>query len=219
MKTISNFFWRMVTLFFILVFVYLGLGIALSIFPTSPKKISCEEQEQIYLLSNGVHVDLVLPKSILDNATLRQLKIPGRADYVSFGWGDKGFYLNTPTWSELQFGVTAKAIFIPSETVIHVDHYTQKSGKWQSVELCESQYGVLVDYILNSFDKDEEGKFLLLDYPGYNETDKFYAGLGKYYFMKTCNNWTNKGMKQSKVKTALWSPFAFGVMHHHKEVE
>jgi hypothetical protein len=31
--------------------------------------------------------------------------------YVSFGWGDKGFYLDTPSWAELQPSTAFVAAF------------------------------------------------------------------------------------------------------------
>ncbi len=57
----------------------------------------------IYLLSNGVHTDLVVPMvhPVMDWNTyisVTDTKDPAfDAKYVGFGWGDKGFYLETPT--------------------------------------------------------------------------------------------------------------------------
>lgn len=32
-------------------------------------------------------------------------------NYIAFGWGDKGFYLDTPTWADLKFSTAFKAAF------------------------------------------------------------------------------------------------------------
>jgi len=34
-----------------------------------------------------------------------------KGDWLAFGWGDKGFYLNTPTWADLKFSTAVKAAF------------------------------------------------------------------------------------------------------------
>ncbi|HOB24230.1 MAG TPA: DUF2459 domain-containing protein, partial [Kaistella sp.] len=31
--------------------------------------------------------------------------------YLAIGWGDKGFYLDTPTWADLKFSTAFKAAF------------------------------------------------------------------------------------------------------------
>src|SRR5689334_21418732 len=65
----------------------------------------------IYLLSNGVHSDLVVPVKtpLIDWSKIVKYKnTTGNdttEDWVAFGWGDKGFYLQTPTWADLKFSV------------------------------------------------------------------------------------------------------------------
>ncbi|MGN6746768.1 DUF2459 domain-containing protein, partial [Neisseria sp. P0024.S002] len=63
----------------------------------------------LYLHSNGVHADIVMPlsddffdwTSIINPAdsTAGQGDAPIR--YVGIGWGERNFYLNTPQWSDL----------------------------------------------------------------------------------------------------------------------
>lgn len=48
-----------------------------------------------------------------------------RSDYVylSVGWGDKGFYLDTPTWAEPETFTAFKAVFLVSESAMHCTYY------------------------------------------------------------------------------------------------
>ena len=53
-----------------------------------------------------------------------------------------------------------------------------------------------------------------------NETtidDFFYQGNGSYTGFKTCNTWVNQSMKKAKIKTAIWTPFSFGVLQYIKD--
>ena len=62
----------------------------------------------IYILSNGVHTWIVMPKVNQDMdwrlyAQPQHLRDPrwGNADHVAIGYGNRDFYLNTPTWGDL----------------------------------------------------------------------------------------------------------------------
>lgn len=68
----------------------------------------------IFLLSNGVHTDIAMPlhnkefdwRTIVSPTDTRKAT---PADYVAFGWGDHGFYLETPTWADLTVPTALKA--------------------------------------------------------------------------------------------------------------
>ena len=70
---------------------------------------SDDQTLSIYVVSNGVHTDLCLPAQteycdwhrLLDPSLFEQHN--AGFEYVSIGWGDKGFYLETPTWACLLY--------------------------------------------------------------------------------------------------------------------
>src|SRR3954463_856759 len=71
----------------------------------------------IYIKTNRVHTDIVVPvkndqfdwsKDVQFANTISKDSIE---KYVAFGWGDKGFYLETPTWGDLTFNTAFKAAF------------------------------------------------------------------------------------------------------------
>ncbi len=65
----------------------------------------------IYLSTNGIHLDIVVPKENLNKTLFSEIKHNQTDRYFSIGWGDENFYLNTPTWGELTFNNAVKAIF------------------------------------------------------------------------------------------------------------
>lgn len=193
--------------------LYLVAGILLSMISTNSDEVSCAEKDEIYISSNGVHLDFVIPRSYLNEDRLRELHIPEDAEYVSFGWGDKGFYLQTPNWSDLKFSVAFKALFLKSESAMHVDYHYGRSESWTSLALCRDQFMVIEEFIFAHFEKTEGGHFQKIDFEGYNSTDSFYEAEKSYNLILTCNEWVNLALKKAGVKTSIWSPFEFGVIH------
>ena len=70
----------------------------------------------IYVASNGVHTGLLLPARGGGN-DWSDLVRPGHlADpryagaHYWFGWGERQFYLETPTWGDVRFSTVARAI-------------------------------------------------------------------------------------------------------------
>ena len=43
---------------------------------------------------------------------------------------------------------------------------------------------------------------------GYTSNDIFYEANGSYSIFKTCNTWSNSILKNSGVKSLLWTPFS-----------
>ena len=93
------------------------------------KEPNISQEVSIYILTNGVHTDLVMPikhelmdwsKEVKFENTVSQDTV---AQYLAVGWGDKGFYLQTPTWADLKFSVAFKAATGLSTTAIHATYY------------------------------------------------------------------------------------------------
>lgn len=196
------------------VILYLLAALLLSLWRTDPEPVACETREPLYLTTNGLHLNFVIPTDLMAAETLATLAIPASAAYVSFGWGDRGFYLQTPRWQDLRLGVAAKALFWKSETAMHVDYYKQKYRSWKELQLCPGQYRQLREYVMASFQRKKDNSLAPIDFPGYNATDRFYKAEGSYTAFYTCNNWVNEGLKRAEVPTAVWSPFDRGVLHH-----
>ena len=90
-----------------------------------------------------------------------------------------------------------------------------KEGKdCRKLTISEKQYEILVAYVSNSFQKNQRGDFLLNPAKGYHLNDRFYEAKGSYNFVQTCNFWVNKGLKKMSIRTAIWSPFDWGIFWH-----
>ncbi|WP_312750735.1 TIGR02117 family protein [Epilithonimonas hominis] len=207
------------------IFLYVILGLLIPCIPVRAKKTDDPKVVELYILTNGVHTDLVVPvksKYIDWSSKLPFENTKGQKtdfDYIAFGWGDKGFYLDTPTWAELKFSTAFKAAFWLGDSAMHCTYYKkmQVGDDCKKMMLTEKQYQQLVRFIDSKFDKDASGKYILIKTDAvYGSNDAFYDARGSYNFTYTCNTWANNGLKASGQKAALWTPTDFGIFQHYK---
>ena len=216
-KTGLRYLQRVFLLFFTLLIAYFLTALVLSILSTNPKNDHCEQKDGFFIASNGIHLDIIIPREYLSDQFVQELNLEKHVDYVSFGWGDKEFYLNTPTWQDLKLSTAIKATFMEGESAIHLTKYRHQSGAWYTVSVCEYQIDLIIRYINNSFRRNSKGELLIIENAGYTVFDEFYEAKGNYNLINTCNNWVNRGLKKAEIQTAVWSPFDKGVLYHMEE--
>lgn len=210
--------------FISLILLYLAAAWILTIIPANNNFTETKNGITIFVKSNGVHTDIVVPiKSDLMDWTkkfnMNDFKPPqDEFKYIAFGWGDKGFYLHTPTWGDLKASTAFNALFWLGTSAMHVTcyEYTPTPGeRTRKITISEEEYKKIVAFIDDSFAKDKEGNYQLINNYHYeNVNDNFYEGNGVYSLLRTCNCWTNEGLKVSGIKTAQWAPFEACIMYH-----
>ncbi len=180
----------------------------------------------IYILTNGVHTDIVLPvkNQLIDWSTMvkfqNTISKDTSAQYAAMGWGDKGFYLNTPTWAQLKFSVAFKAAFALSTSAIHATFYKSlsESESCKKIMINNDQYARLVNYVRSSFKTDSTGHVInIKTNANYNNDDAFYEAKGRYNLFYTCNTWANNALKACGQKACLWTPFDSGIFRQYRE--
>lgn len=155
---------------------------------------------EIYIVSHGWHTGFVVPADDVQRRLPELKQRFGNTAYIEFGWGDEGFYQA----EEVTSGLTLKAIFWPSESVMHAVAVPVAADEYFSghemVKLCltDGELRSLVDFIEGSFYKDERGEIRRLGDGIYGDS-QFYKGVGEYHLMNTCNKWTAKGLRSAGV--------------------
>jgi uncharacterized protein (TIGR02117 family) len=179
----------------------------------------------IYILTNGVHTDIVMPvkNEIIDwSKVFNYENTKGQdtlAEFIAMGWGDKGFYLETPEWSDLKFSVAFKAAFGLSHSAIHTSFYSrlQEDSTCKRINISPKQYERLVDYVKKSLDFDEKGNtFFIKTDAVYGVNDAFYEAGGSYHLFHTCNTWSNNALKSCGQKASVWTPFDTGIFYQYR---
>jgi uncharacterized protein (TIGR02117 family) len=195
-----------------------------SIISVNEKNKVTDKKITIYILSNGVHTDIVVPlkneiknwsKEISHSQTKAQ---DTTRQNLAFGWGDKGFYLDTPTWADLKTSTALKAVTGLSNSAMHVTFYgsLKESETCKKIVVSESQYEKLITYFENSFLLDEDNKIQRIGTHSYGKHDLFYEAKGSYNLFYTCNTWANQALKAGNQKAALWTVLDKGIFYHYE---
>lgn len=194
---------------------YVAAGLIGGAIPRNPAWQAPARGVRIFVESNGVHTGIIVPKvaagvdwrGVARAADLRDPRYAG-FDHVSFGWGEKAFYLETPTWAEVKLRTVMAAAFGSDRTLIHVDHLPMpRAGDGaRAIVVTPAQYRRLAAYIRASF-RDGGAR-----YPGYAGYDAFYDANGRYDAVRTCNSWTGDALRYAGVRVGVWTPFPATVM-------
>ena len=224
-KIILIYFLKTLGIILGIIVLYAVLGYLLPFIEVSEKDDGEQKEIPIYIYTNGVHTDIVMPvKNELHDWSIKvpfNNTISKKTDYnyVGIGWGDKGFYLDTPTWADLKFSTAVKAAFWMSESAMHTSFYNTmtEASDCKKIMISKKQYQDLVKFIDAKFDRDANGSYVLIPTKAvYSDNDAFYDAQGSYSFLNTCNTWANDALKAAGQKAAWWTPTDYGIFLHYK---
>ena len=216
---------KYIAIFLLSLIAYLGVVTLLSYITVTGEIRKVKKDVSIYILTNGVHTDIVLP---LKNEHFDWSKQVNPADtkskdtsfnYVAMGWGDKGFYLETPTWADLKVSTALKATTGISTSAMHVTFYKnmKENVSCKKIQISSENYNKLIAYLNKSF-QTQSGKFLKIETDAvYGKNDVFYEAKGSYSLFYTCNSWANQALKAANQKAALWTISDSGIFRHYSK--
>jgi len=205
------------------VIVYVVFAFILSRITVNSEDEDKNEDITIYIKTNGVHTDIVVPikteyKDWSEKVQFAHIKSQDSTmNYIGFGWGDKGFYLNTPEWADLKFSTAFNAAFYLGTSAMHATFLKQvkESESCVKINISKAEYAKLIAYIEDSFQYDANGNPILINAATYGQNDSFYEANRKYHLFYTCNTWANNALKSADQKAALWTPSDTGIFCHY----
>src|SRR5687767_3416678 len=157
----------------------------------------------VYACDNGVHTDLIVPV-VAGGTDWRALF--GQAafiapieayDHIGFGWGSRDFYINTPTWADLDIATAVKSV-LWDETVLHVAYRPrpvaeENCRQWQADP---ASYVRITRYIQETL-RLSAGRPVQAA-AGYGARDAFFVANGQYTIVETCNQWTGRALRLAR---------------------
>lgn len=199
----------------VFVILYFSLGyccsrIVISEEDNTPKEIA------VFIKTNGKHTDIVVPVSNDIKDWRKEIPFHNNVsqdsvyNYLAFGWGDKGFFIDMPTWDDITFKLAFKAAFWLGTTAIHTTYYKDltESDDCRKIMISKQQYGDLVAFISERFERDLDGCFINIKTDAtYGNSDAFYEAKGRYNLFYSCNTWANDALKSCGQKHCLWTFF------------
>jgi len=228
-KRISNVIWKFTKRFFMVlgisIVVYFFFAYVLSRITVEGKNEKNASIE-IWLMKSGVHTDFVVPVKTkikdwsqefpYENTNAKDTTTP----LIAIGWGDKNFYMNTPTWADLTFKTAISAMAGLGSSSIHATYYYYilSDRPVISLKLSENQYRKLVKYIEASLYRNKKNQAIFIQpriKAVMGENDAYYEAKNNYSVFTTCNSWINSGLKAANKKACLWTPFAGGIFYQY----
>jgi uncharacterized protein (TIGR02117 family) len=202
----------------------LGLGY---IIPTrlgrSPQAPCALDNQKIYVVGDITHTNIIVPvrNEVFDWGTYLNLQSIGsdteaNYQYLAFGWGEREFYMNTPTPADFRWSNALRALLLINQSVLYVQGLPTAptlDANTRCVRLSQANYLNLMQFIHRTFEQTPQGNKIRLQ-NGYTSNGGFYAAKGRYSILRTCNNWTAEGLRTAEVNTPLWAGLAPAVMFH-----
>ncbi len=158
------------------------------------------EGETVYLLSNGVHINIAVPVHSPHFDWAGYLKRPqlAQASYAYIGWGSRTFYTEVPEWGDLTPQKAVRALlFDDSALQVWPGEVPPPSLRSRAIRLSAAQYRLLAADLAAQFQQTRP----LPDFPD------FYPARGHYQPWLTCNEWMRQRLYRIGVAVPLWSPF------------
>lgn len=177
----------------------------------------------VYIRSNGVHTDILLPVRTSVKDWAAELPFHQTASgnhgftYAAFGWGDKGFYLETKEWADLTAHTAIRAAAGLSGSAMHVTYcdVPVESERCRPVRVDERTMEQLIESIAAGFARGMDGRPHWINGHHYGLNDAFYEGTGRYGLFFTCNTWANSVLEQAGLPAAMWTATAGGILRHY----
>ncbi|MBW1618174.1 MULTISPECIES: TIGR02117 family protein [Empedobacter] len=224
MKKVFRILLKTLGLLVLLIVVYLLAVVLLPMIPVNKEKQKLNDQITAYILTNGVHTDIVVPvkSEAIDWSTFvlfSDTKSKKEYKYIAFGWGDKGFYLDTPEWKDLKFSTAFNAAFWLGDSAMHTTFYDNmtESEDCKRVDLSVEEYQKLIVYIKQSFNLDQNNKVELIKTDAvYGDSDSFYEAKRSYSLFFTCNTWAANALKEANKEAPLWTATQQGIFRHYE---
>lgn len=171
----------------------------------------------ITLYTNGVHSGLALPikaggvdwRTIFPPSRTAAGQLQPGWDTMLVGWGDRKFYLETPSWGDLTAATAFSALSGLDSSVLHIEYQAAPKPSPDAITLTLSNesYQKLAAYIRASAVLEPNGSARWIAGHRYDRNDAFYEAYGHYSLFKTCNQWVRNALAEAGVRTPWWSPF------------
>lgn len=198
-----------------LLLLYTAAGLIGGAVPTNRGWSAPEGGVTVWVESNGIHTGIVVPKvaagvdwrPLLPPGDLRDPRYGGYG-HAAIGWGERAFYLETPTWADVSPLTVLGAAMGSRRTLMHVEHVPlpREGADVRRLVLRPEEYRRLAAFLRASF-ADRPAHL-----PGYAGYDVFYEARGRYSAVSTCNAWTGDALRHAGVRVGWWTPFPWSVM-------
>lgn len=176
---------------------------------------------QVFLVAGPIHYDFLLPLDAQARAQFEFLSPSGLpvnhpdARWLVIGWGAHGFYTTT-NYRDLTPATLLKAAF-GDRSVLRAEVLGALNTvpELPSLNFDAVEYQAFLSAIAESFEKPDSPPVQSLKVPGFTLEDRFYAGVGRFNLVRTCNTWVSRMIQASGHRFGIWTPLPYSVRLSH----
>jgi uncharacterized protein (TIGR02117 family) len=170
---------------------------------------------EVWIVSNGYHTGVVLPRARLAEVASRDGRTAvsavaerfGAYKALEFGWGEEGFYTSVPTIASLTVPLALRALFRPGNaTVVHIvglhdPAVTFANSDLVRLQLSEEGFARLLARLDATFALGQGGAVEEIGRGLYGPS-LFYRAVGSFHLFRVCNHWVAELLDAAGVPTA-----------------
>ncbi|MEB3180218.1 MAG: DUF2459 domain-containing protein [Nostocaceae cyanobacterium] len=177
---------------------------------------------QICVHDTGIHTNIIVPLANQvfnwgDYLSLEKIGIDSNEyyEYLSFGWGDRDFMIQTPRLEDIRFSTTFNALFLPTPSVVYIQAYPSLPNylNLKCVRVNKDNYLQLIKFIQAAFQVDDQDKQIRIA-NGHSPNAGFYKANGSYSILRNCNSWTAEGLRSADINTPVGDGLSTAIMWH-----
>ncbi|MDH3688820.1 MAG: DUF2459 domain-containing protein [Gammaproteobacteria bacterium] len=189
------------------------LGPVRGLFPAD----QTEYVKRIYVISHGWHTGIAMRTQDITPATWPRSQDFSDVKYLEVGWGDRGYYQTL----EPSSGLTLKAAFLPTRSIIHVVGFDDFTDDYFSgsaiveIELSEASFERLTGFIRETYEEPDSSTIEIRQ--GLYPNSRFYPARGRFHLLNTCNTWVARALRAAGCPITPFYAITLGnVMHRSR---
>jgi uncharacterized protein (TIGR02117 family) len=198
-------------------------ALVLALIPVNAAFRQADAGVAVYVRGNGAHTDIVMPHIHRLHDWRGEFPQDEGAlwrRYVAFSWGDRGFFQETPRWTDLRASVAFVALSGLGRSAMRVEFtdVPMPNDGDAALRLSEGQYRQLVQSIRASFRRDGNDRPQPMATPAYAAGPLYFEATGSYSLWRTCNDWTRERLTEAGVRMPAWAPFYPAIFYQLRKI-
>lgn len=192
--------------------LFVAVAYLAAVMPGERADLSPGTENLIGLVRGPIHYDFLIPlnpqtrsRYAFAEAAGVPLSLP-QAEWLVVGWGARDFYTTAGRFADITATSALKAA-TGDTSVMHLDVAGDISGIASVTYLTFSneQFAAFLDAIDASFQRDQTGAPLPIA-ERFSRHDAFFAGVGHFNLLRTCNVWVGDILRAAGVRLGAWTP-------------
>jgi uncharacterized protein (TIGR02117 family) len=157
-----------------------------------------EPVTSVAVVNHGWHTGIAVRPANIPEDVWPERRDLGAAEQLEVAWGDRDFYMAPRGTAKLAL----RAAFWSSGSVLHIRAFDGRVDQifpgQEIVQVRVSPQGLrrLAGFFEDAYARDPAGGIIVLG-QGQSARSRFYAAREKYFFLRTCNTWTARALREA----------------------